>query len=402
MTIYDASVRYEAEGTPLIVIAGKEYGSGSSRDWAAKGPKLLGVRAVIAESYERIHRSNLLMMGILPLQFMDGESPETLGLTGREEFSVEGASRTARPARSPCGPTTRSSRRACGSTPHASASTSVTEDPPLCAAAAREPLDLLVPEDRRDAADRVEVGCWRSASTWPPWASTWWTARSRPSSRCSISVPSSGQRPPLTLTRPHAGHWHAERSTPSWNTRHSTRPSDAASSVSSHPDAARPPRPASSFQRSTSSDSRRRCHFSSTGCETSYSSVGEACDSAVVQPTIAFRASAARTLELALQLLRADDDHSRELEPAQLPLQLCGDRLQVVLRELVDVALVPRLRPAALVVLARLFLREVGDLLEPPGAQPVEAQLAADVRHDRTLSAADERDERRGRGRARP
>jgi aconitate hydratase A / 2-methylisocitrate dehydratase len=90
MTIYDASVRYEAEGTPLIVIAGKEYGSGSSRDWAAKGPKLLGVRAVIAESYERIHRSNLLMMGILPLQFMDGESPETLGLTGREEFSVEG------------------------------------------------------------------------------------------------------------------------------------------------------------------------------------------------------------------------------------------------------------------------------------------------------------------------
>jgi aconitate hydratase len=90
MTIYDASFRYEEEGTPLIVIAGKEYGSGSSRDWAAKGPKLLGVRAVIAESYERIHRSNLLMMGILPLQFMDGESPETLGLSGREEFSVDG------------------------------------------------------------------------------------------------------------------------------------------------------------------------------------------------------------------------------------------------------------------------------------------------------------------------
>ncbi len=90
MTIFDASVRYQDEGTPLIVIAGKEYGSGSSRDWAAKGPKLLGVRAVIAESYERIHRSNLLMMGILPLQFTDGENPETLGLTGREEFSVEG------------------------------------------------------------------------------------------------------------------------------------------------------------------------------------------------------------------------------------------------------------------------------------------------------------------------
>jgi aconitate hydratase len=90
MTIYEASVRYQEEGTPLIVIAGKEYGSGSSRDWAAKGPKLLGVRAVIAESYERIHRSNLLMMGILPLQFMDGESFETLGLTGREEFAIAG------------------------------------------------------------------------------------------------------------------------------------------------------------------------------------------------------------------------------------------------------------------------------------------------------------------------
>ncbi|HET9324420.1 MAG TPA: aconitate hydratase [Gaiellaceae bacterium] len=90
MTIYDASVRYGAEGTPLIVLAGKEYGSGSSRDWAAKGPKLLGVRAVLAETYERIHRSNLLMMGILPLQFLDGETAETLGLTGREEFSVEG------------------------------------------------------------------------------------------------------------------------------------------------------------------------------------------------------------------------------------------------------------------------------------------------------------------------
>ena len=77
-------------GTPLVVIAGKEYGSGSSRDWAAKGPNLLGVRAVIAESYERIHRSNLLMMGILPLQFLEGETPTTLGLTGREEFSVEG------------------------------------------------------------------------------------------------------------------------------------------------------------------------------------------------------------------------------------------------------------------------------------------------------------------------
>src|SRR5215208_2348137 len=84
MTIYEASVRYQEEGTPLVVFAGKEYGSGSSRDWAAKGPKLLGVRAVIAETYERIHRSNLLMMGILPLQYLDGESAESLGLTGRE------------------------------------------------------------------------------------------------------------------------------------------------------------------------------------------------------------------------------------------------------------------------------------------------------------------------------
>jgi aconitate hydratase len=89
-TIYDVSQRYLAEGVPLIVIAGKEYGSGSSRDWAAKGPNLLGVKAVIAESYERIHRSNLLMMGVLPLQFADGESLESLGLTGREEFSIEG------------------------------------------------------------------------------------------------------------------------------------------------------------------------------------------------------------------------------------------------------------------------------------------------------------------------
>jgi aconitate hydratase len=90
MTIYDASVTYRAAGVPLMVIAGKEYGSGSSRDWAAKGPNLLGVKAVIAETYERIHRSNLLMMGVLPLQFMDGEGREPLGLTGREAFSIEG------------------------------------------------------------------------------------------------------------------------------------------------------------------------------------------------------------------------------------------------------------------------------------------------------------------------
>jgi aconitate hydratase len=90
MTIYAASQRYLADGTPTIVLAGKEYGSGSSRDWAAKGPNLLGVRAVIAESYERIHRSNLLMMGVLPLQFLDGDSSASLGLTGRETFSITG------------------------------------------------------------------------------------------------------------------------------------------------------------------------------------------------------------------------------------------------------------------------------------------------------------------------
>jgi aconitate hydratase len=90
MTIFAASQRYLAEGTPTIVIAGKEYGSGSSRDWAAKGPNLLGVRAVIAESYERIHRSNLLMMGIVPLQFLAGETPATLGISGRERFAIEG------------------------------------------------------------------------------------------------------------------------------------------------------------------------------------------------------------------------------------------------------------------------------------------------------------------------
>ena len=89
-SIYDAAMRYSEQGIPLIVLAGKEYGSGSSRDWAAKGPRLLGVRAVIAESFERIHRSNLVGMGVLPLQFKDGENAESLGLTGHEKFSIAG------------------------------------------------------------------------------------------------------------------------------------------------------------------------------------------------------------------------------------------------------------------------------------------------------------------------
>ena len=89
-SIYEASQRYLAEGIPLLVLAGKDYGSGSSRDWAAKGPYLQGVRAVIADSFERIHRSNLVGMGILPLQFVDGSSVASLGLTGREIFDIDG------------------------------------------------------------------------------------------------------------------------------------------------------------------------------------------------------------------------------------------------------------------------------------------------------------------------
>ena len=108
-------MRYAAEGVPLAILAGREYGSGSSRDWAAKGPALLGVRVVIAESFERIHRSNLVGMGILPLQFQPGESAASLGLTGRETFSVVGLDRRPdaapdRDGRSP-DPTTATERR---------------------------------------------------------------------------------------------------------------------------------------------------------------------------------------------------------------------------------------------------------------------------------------------------
>jgi aconitate hydratase len=88
VAIYEAAMAYAAEGVPLVVLAGKEYGSGSSRDWAAKGTKLLGVRAAIAESFERIHRSNLIGMGVLPLQFPAGENAESLGLTGEEVFDI--------------------------------------------------------------------------------------------------------------------------------------------------------------------------------------------------------------------------------------------------------------------------------------------------------------------------
>ena len=92
MHVYDAAMKYKEMGIPLIILAGKQYGTGSSRDWAAKGPALLGVKAVIAESYERIHRSNLVGMGILPLEFMPGENAEKLGLDGSEEYEILGIS----------------------------------------------------------------------------------------------------------------------------------------------------------------------------------------------------------------------------------------------------------------------------------------------------------------------
>jgi aconitate hydratase len=97
--VFDAAMKYKGEGVPLLVIAGKEYGSGSSRDWAAKGTLMLGVRAVIAESYERIHRSNLIGMGVLPLQFLPGESPDGLGLTGEESYEVVGIEQGLAPGR---------------------------------------------------------------------------------------------------------------------------------------------------------------------------------------------------------------------------------------------------------------------------------------------------------------
>jgi aconitate hydratase len=97
MSVYDASVKYKETQTPLVVLAGKEYGSGSSRDWAAKGAFLLGIKAILAESYERIHRSNLVGMGVLPLQYIPGDSAEKLGLTGHETFSITGIAENITP-----------------------------------------------------------------------------------------------------------------------------------------------------------------------------------------------------------------------------------------------------------------------------------------------------------------
>jgi aconitate hydratase len=106
MSIYDAAMRYMSGGIDLVVLAGKEYGSGSSRDWAAKGTKLLGVRAVIAQTFERIHRSNLVGMGVLPLQFPDGQDAASLGLTGEETFSIEGLAAAMRVGGQPPGEVT--------------------------------------------------------------------------------------------------------------------------------------------------------------------------------------------------------------------------------------------------------------------------------------------------------
>jgi aconitate hydratase len=97
MSIYDAAMKYQAEGVPTIVVAGMEYGTGSSRDWAAKGPRLLGVSAVIAESFERIHRSNLVGMGVLPLEFDEGKTRRDYGLTGRETIEIVGLSAGVKP-----------------------------------------------------------------------------------------------------------------------------------------------------------------------------------------------------------------------------------------------------------------------------------------------------------------
>ena len=97
MSIYDAAMKYQKAGTPLVILAGHEYGTGSSRDWAAKGTRLLGVKAVVAASFERIHRSNLVGMGVLPLQFLEGTNAQTLGLDGSEKFSVVGLSEKLEP-----------------------------------------------------------------------------------------------------------------------------------------------------------------------------------------------------------------------------------------------------------------------------------------------------------------
>ena len=259
-------------------------------------------------------------------------------------------------------------------------------------------------EDRRDAADRVEVRLLTERKYLAAVGEHLVDGEVETLVRCSISVPSSGQRPPLTLTRPHAGHWQAECSTPSWNTRHSTRPSEADSSVSSAGcgSAAAPLRP-SSVRRAPTPFAGATSRARAAGLRTARSA-RHTCDSAVVQPTIAFRAPAARTAPNSLfnssgqttttpetgagaAVARA---HPRPSSGGSSRARRCG-------------AGTAPATGRALVVLARLLLREVGDLLELPGAQPVRrpssrptCATTAPSRGRRAGRAA------RGRGRARP
>ena len=170
-TIYDAAMEYADEDMPLCVLAGKEYGSGSSRDWAAKGPRLLGVRFVIAESYERIHRSNLVGMGVLPLQFPDGESVESLGLTGEETLRP----RAARGGGAHAGGADRQRRRVRG------------------AGADRHPERVAVLPRRRDPALRAAPPAWLSLGTHGSSTTTSASAAARPT--CSGCSSSSSGRP---------------------------------------------------------------------------------------------------------------------------------------------------------------------------------------------------------------
>ena len=166
MTIFDASEKYIAEGVPLVILAGKEYGSGSSRDWAAKGPRLLGVRAVIAESYERIHRSNLVGMGILPLQFTDSENAQSLGLTGEEIFEIAGIRDVvehfaAGQRISVQAPTKEQEKGIQGSGAHRYAAGSAVlrqwRNSAICAAA------ITLPQTHRCARLRLRRRCWRES-----------------------------------------------------------------------------------------------------------------------------------------------------------------------------------------------------------------------------------------------
>jgi aconitate hydratase len=126
LSIYDAAMKYQADGVPLVVLGGIEYGSGSSRDWAAKGTRLLGIRAVIAQSFERIHRSNLIGMGVLPLEFPRGESAESLGLTGDETFDVESPEGKRQVKVTAVKPDGATAELPCGSTRRRSSSTTGT------------------------------------------------------------------------------------------------------------------------------------------------------------------------------------------------------------------------------------------------------------------------------------